>query len=84
MRFYWILPKSTVTCDTSPMSNKALKLQGRREPVFMTLDMTGRLVANTKVVFASSGIQKEIAAATTLAQKLRKKEGSKSNPRPAA
>jgi|SwirhisoilCB2_FD_contig_21_20984411_length_526_multi_3_in_0_out_0_1 hypothetical protein len=66
------------------MSNKALKLQGRREPVFMTLDMTGRLVANTKVVFASSGIQKEIAAATTLAQKLRKKEGSKSNPRPAA
>ena len=43
-------------------------------PVFMTLDMQGRLVANMKVILASDRIKKEIDAASRLARELYKKE----------
>lgn len=46
-------------------------------PVFMTLDMQGRLVANIKAILASDGIRKEIDAASKLAKELRKKKMEK-------
>ena len=53
------------------MAGQTSKKQSRFQPVFMTLDMNGRLVANSKVVFASQRVQGEIAATRVLGQKLR-------------
>lgn len=53
------------------MSTSAPAKKAKRYlPVFMSLDMRGRLVANKQMVFASGPIRSEIEAAKTLGKAL--------------